>query len=402
MKHKGALVALVGVTALAMTLTGCISGQETQQKPTSSSSANSGPIVIGVVMAKTGFLGAIDSPVLNAMEIEVDRVNKAGGINGRTIKLDVVDTASDTSAYASDAQRVISDGANVLMSSCDFDIASPAALVAEAQNMLNFSCASDTLYGPQGGLSHGFTLSNGLPGEASVMAEFAASKGWMKAAFLTDTSLKVTKNQCDIAKKRFVKLGGSVVWESNYNQGDSIAETVSKISAGTAPEVVFNCGYNPGGGQVAKDLRNGGILAPIISGDPMDGDYWTGAVPGLSDYYVVTHASVAGDDPNPDVNALANEYASRFGARPDTGQFVIGAATIQALEVVVKKTGSVDGETLTKALQSFKNEKLIIGPTTFTPELHISVDRPLRIMQITNGKLKFLEQRAPKEVVFLQ
>ena len=33
----------------------------------------------------------------------------------------------------------------------------------------------------------------------------------------------------------------------------------------------------------------------------MDGDYWIGSVPGLSDFYVVNYGSKYGDDPNADV-----------------------------------------------------------------------------------------------------
>lgn len=232
------------------------------------------------------------------------------------------------------------------------------------------------------------------------MAEFAHSKGWGKAVLLRDTTLKYTQNQCGIFGTRFTQLGGTVASTYDYKQGDSVAETVSKIRSGPAPDVVVNCGYNPGGGTVAKELRDGGINAPIVSGFGMDGDFWTAAVPGLKDYYVVTYAAKNGDDPDPAVNEAAQAYADRYGARPDVGGFVTGPATLQALKAAYDSAGSWDGAAVTAALEGFQAVPTLAGPTTFTKKLHITVDRPMRVLQVVNGKLAFVEQRTPAKVVF--
>ena len=232
-----------------------------------------------------------------------------------------------------------------------------AAQAAQAANVVSIApCVGDPIFGPAGGLDLGFSMGDGTPGEASIMAEFAASKGWKNAVLLTDTTLKYTQNQCGIFAKRFTELGGTVVDNYDYKQGDSIKETVSKIRAGNAPDVIANCGYNPGGATVAKELRDGGIDAPIVSGFGMDGDFWTSGVPGLKDYYVITYAAKNGDDPDPDVNEMATAYETEYGARPDVGGFVTGPTTLQALKLAYEKAGSWDGDKITAAMESFDNE----------------------------------------------
>jgi branched-chain amino acid transport system substrate-binding protein len=42
-------------------------------------------------------------------------------------------------------------------------------------------------------------------------------------------------------------------------------------------------------------------------------------------------------------------------------------------------------------LESFKDEPLTVGPTSYTKELHIQVNRPLLIMEVSNGKHRSLE-----------
>ena len=390
----------VAAVAASLFLAGCVSTASPESTSSGSAEGEGGGLTIGVVMAETGFMSPFDIPALNTMKMEVDAVNAAGGIDGAPIELNIVDTGSDLDKYASAAQQVIDAGADVIVVTCDYDVASPASLVAEAAGILNIApCVGDTIYGPAGGLELGFSMGNGTPGESSVMAEFAFAEGWKNAVFLTDTSIKYTVGQCDVAQKRFEELGGTAVGTYDYVQGESIVETVSQITAGTAPDVVFNCGYSPGGAQAAKDLRDNGVTAPIVSGFGMDGTFWLDSIPGLSDYYVVTYASTAGDDPDPAVNDFAALYEETYGERPSVSSFVTGPSTLEAIVAAHETAGSWSGKDLADAFLGFDGLELLAGPTTFTPELHVNVDRPQRVLVVEDGALAFVEERAPEKVV---
>lgn len=361
------------------------------------------PIRIGVVMARSGFMGPIDTPALQAMELYAEQLNEEGGIDGRQVVLDVVDTGTNLDRYASAATEVIGRGANVLVTTCDYDVSSPAALVAESSNIVSFApCIGDPIYGPDGGLPHGFSMGNGTPGEASVMAEYAFAQGWTTAFTLTDTTLKYTQNQCEIFTKRYEELGGSIVGSASYQQGDSVRETVSRMASGAAPGVVVNCGYSPGGATAAKEIRDGGISAPIISGFGMDGDFWTSGMPGLADYYIVTYGAINGDDPVAEVNEFADKYEERYGERPSVSSFTTGPSVLQAIKIAYEKTGTFDAAAMTAEIESFTDEELLVGPTKFSADLHINVERPQRVLRVQDGKLAFVEERAAEKVVFTE
>lgn len=407
------MVAATVAGASALLLSGCVSsnsGSEASapasapasaEAPASEAAASGDPLKLGIVQAASGFMGPIDTPARNALLMEVEKVNAAGGVNGQPIEVEFIDTETKFERYASAAEEVLANGANVLIVTCDYDVSSPAALVAEGKNVLNVApCIGDPIYGPAGGLPNGFSMGSGVPGEASVMAEFANKQGYKTAVLLKDTSIKYTQNQCAVFEKRFTELGGSVLATYEYVQGDSVKEQVSKIASGEQPDVIVNCGYNPGGGQVAKEIRDGGLETPIISGFGMDGDFWVGAIPDLKDYYVVTYASKNGDDPDPAVNEYAKAYEAKYGALPDVGGFVTGPTTLQVILEAYNRAGSWDGDKLTAAIESLQDFPTLAGPSSFSEDLHINVERPMAVLVVEGGKLKHVEDLAPEKVVF--
>jgi branched-chain amino acid transport system substrate-binding protein len=51
-------------------------------------------------------------------------------------------------------------------------------------------------------------------------------------------------------------------------------------------------------------------------------------------------------------------------------------------------------------METFKDVPTLAGPTSFSPDLHINVTRPMAILEVVDGKLKFIESLAPEKVVF--
>jgi branched-chain amino acid transport system substrate-binding protein len=177
----------VAIGAASLILTGCVSSDsetaeesavaEVSEEATAAESAaeseaeaTGDPLVLGIVQAGSGFMGPIDTPARNALLLEVEKVNAAGGVNGAPITVEFIDTETKFERYASAAEEVIGKGANVLVVTCDYDVSAPAALVAEAKNILNIApCIGDPIYGPAGGLNLGFSMGAGTPGESSIM-----------------------------------------------------------------------------------------------------------------------------------------------------------------------------------------------------------------------------------------
>ena len=91
---------LTAVVLVAAT-TGCAKG-------TSGAGAGGGseePIKIGAVLSLTGTYAALGESEKNAIELEVERINDAGGIDGRPIEVLIEDDATDEAKAVAAASK---------------------------------------------------------------------------------------------------------------------------------------------------------------------------------------------------------------------------------------------------------------------------------------------------------
>lgn len=357
-------------------------------------------IVIGAAIAKTGFMASFDMPVHHSLQIAVDKANASGGIDGRPIRLEAIDNKSDSTQSANAASRLIEQGADLLIVTCNFSTGGPAATVAQNAGVVSFApCASDTRFGPLGLGDLVFNLGMSIPTEGAALADYAMKKDWKSVYTLTDTELDYPKNTCEAFEKRFTELGGKIAGRDVFRNSDqAIASQVSRVSrAGEdAVDALVLCSYPPGGAMATLQLRQGGIDLPILANFGMDGDYWAKSLPQLSDFYVISPASIFGDDPKPEVNQLLADYRKKAGGNPPTGSFVYGATTFQLIKQVIEETGGTDGKKIAAALEQSKNLQTITGPMRFGTDYHVDFEWDVRVLKATGGRFSYAETVVPR------
>jgi branched-chain amino acid transport system substrate-binding protein len=420
MKNRRAAGILAVAASLSLVLAGCASttdsAEETTAETTAAETATeevaeevaeecTEPILIGSAMAQTGFMSPFDVPALDTARIAIDATNAAGGVLGCQLELIEVDGETDPDKGAQIATDLIDQGAQLMLVTCDYDINAKASQVAQDAGVLVIApCVGDTIMGPDAGLTLGFSLGSAVPGEAAIMAEWAFEEFGPKASLFKDMSIKYTQNQCKVFEERWTQLGGEIVSAPEFSQtqqGSLAAPVTAQVKEikDSNPDVVALCSYPGGGAEAAAALRAGGVETPVVSGFGMDGAFWLGAVPDLSDFYFVTYASVFGDDPNPKVTELLSAYKSLTGSDAATSGLVTGASSIEAFALAAEQAGSTNGADLAAALEAFDNVELTAGPTSFSPQLHVNVTRPMAVMQVQDGSHSFIEYRTAEQPI---
>ena len=91
-------------------------------------------------------------------------------------------------------------------------------------------------------------------------------------------------------------------------------------------------------------MRAAGVTAAIATGELLDGDYWIGIVPDLSNFYVVSYGSKYGDDPDADVNGFFKRFEAKYGKKADVSYGLRGYSAVQAWAEAANKAGSLAGD----------------------------------------------------------
>ncbi|MCX2750046.1 ABC transporter substrate-binding protein [Arthrobacter sp. MI7-26] len=363
----------------------------------SASKDEKGPLVIGAAVGLTGVLKDYDGPVLDVVKYSIDQLNAKGGIDGRQVDLKVLDTKSDVARGGQVAQQLIDDGAKIMIVSKDFDFGSPAASVAQKNGMVSISLgAASPKFGVQGIGDKAYSFAPSAGNAGTVLATFCKENGYTKAFTLLDDTLSYTRGVNSAFTKFFTNGGGTVVGTDTFKNDDSsIAVQINKIKA-AAPDVLFLASYPPGGASALRQIRAAGIDIPILSGDPFDGTSWNSAVPDLNNFYHTATVSSYKDDADPAVNEWLDKYSKTTGTTlTNGGGPVVGDTIVQALKLAIEKTGSTDGAKIAAVWNTFTDQPFLTGTVTFTPQAHIPLNSPLRIIKYTNGKPGYIKTVTP-------
>src|SRR5262249_48577602 len=151
----------------------------------------------------------------------------------------------------------ISQGADLLVVSCDYDMGVSAAATAERAGKISFFlCAEDAKAGAQGVGPHSFTASVAANVQGAAIGEWAYKTLNARTAYvLLDDTIQYDKSTCAGFDWRFTQLAGtSIIGEDSFKNGDpSIASQITRIKAlPKAPDVIMLCSYVPGGASAAR------------------------------------------------------------------------------------------------------------------------------------------------------
>lgn len=385
-----ARVALVLVAAAAGILAAAAAAR-------TDSGAAKPPIVIGAVVDLTKNMAPFDAPALLAAQLQIKAINAKGGVNGRKLKMVFLNDQLDPAKTKQFALQMLQKKVDIGWVTCDVNYAAPAAQeFLNAGKLTIAPClGTDELspirFGAKGKL--GFSFGNAGQDEGAAAAEFAyKTKGWRSAVVVTDNLLRYFQDVCKAFTVRFTELGGKIVSQESFTQGDkTINNVVSKVNNEKSDAIAFCTSF--GGDQPAfvSGLRSLHNETPIINGWASDGNYWWPTNPPVTNFYYLTYASVWGDDPSAQVKAFESKMKAA-GHPAQTGGFLGGAAAIQGIAAAVTKAGgSTNGAKLASVMVKFHKLPTISGNVSFSAGLHTVFGRAYRVILVNDNKAKFVK-----------
>jgi len=359
------------------------------------------PITIGWAFDSKGAMAPFDNPALAAAQLRVKQLNAHGGVMGRPLQIKTCDTQGNKPAIAKAcAVKLLGEGANVIFTTCDVDLAAPVVQEAINRGVLAIAPCIGTdqmgpkRFGPKGKLA--FSFGNVAQDEGSAMAQFAWQKGWRSAAIATDTVIVYFKNVTAAFQARFKQLGGKIVDSETYQSlgGNNVQNVVSRIDGKKADVIVTSTAGAFGAlSTLVSGLRSLGNETPILNSWAGDGTYWLPKSPQVTNYWFLTFANAFGQDPNKAINKLAKQV------KAGTGGFVTGSAAVDGVAAAIRKAhGSTKGATLAAIMEKFHNVPTLSGKVSFSKKLHTVFGRAYRVIEIQNNKPHEIETITAKVV----
>jgi branched-chain amino acid transport system substrate-binding protein len=364
-------------------------------------SGASAEILIGGAVCLTGVQAPLDEPGFKGAQVAIKQINDAGGLLGESVRFLNVDGKSDPVTVGNAAVELIDQGAQLIVAPCDFDFGGPASREAQSAGIVGISmCASDPLYSSWSLGDKQFTLSMWNTTMGATAAEYAFNeRGWKTAYVVTDQFIAYTKSLSKYFIAAFEELGGKVLLEDTYTNGDNdFSAQLARLQAlGEKPDVIFISSYGIDIATIIRSLREVGIDSPVMGGDSYDDTAIFEALGKRfgSDIYFVTH-SWMGPEAHPDMPAFIEAYEEMHGNPPETAFVATGYDTIMLMAKAVEIAGTTDGDAVAEALTSNEFD-LLTGKLKYrSAEEGHAPDKAAVIVALDKGKPSFVGWRTPE------
>jgi branched-chain amino acid transport system substrate-binding protein len=320
-------------------------------------------------------------------------INQAGGINGRQI--DVViddDRGSPEEAARLTAKLIDEDKVIAIIAGGTSGNSRAAAPKAQSSHVPMISPSStDPAVTQTGDYIFRACFVDSFQGE--VMASFALQTlKAQKAAILYDFNSPYGTGLTEYFKLSFGKLGGRIVAEQTYTQGDADFKGQLSTIRSAEPDVIYIPGYYGDVALIAKQARMIGVTQPLLGGDGWDApELWQLGGDALNGAYISTHYSI--DDPSPAIQAFVESYKQRYGNLLPDAHAALAYDATRLLFDAITRAGVTDGDKLREALAQTKNFAGVTG--VISMDANRNAVKPAVVLKLQDVRFIYQETIQP-------
>ena len=200
--------------------------------------------------------------------------------------------------------------------------------------------------------------------QGAAMAQFAVDNLNAKtAAVYGSVSSDYAKGLNDAFTAQFTKLGGTIVANESYQDGDTDFSAVLTSLASKDFDVLYIPGYYNEAGLIIKEAKKLGIDCPIVGGDGFDSTAYT---------------SVGASN---ELQAFIDAYKAEYGSEPSQFE-ALGFDSTNLLIQAIEKAGTTDADAVNATVNGI-NFTGVTGSFTFD-ETHTPIKSVL-VVELVDG-----------------
>ncbi len=350
------------------------------------------PIKIGAFLSVTGPASFLGDPEQKTLELYVDKINAAGGVLGRKLKLVSYDSAGDAEKARTFAKRLIDqDKVDVIVGgSTTGETMAVIPLVEAAQIPFISLAGAVVITEPVKKWVFKTPQSDRMACE-KIFVDMQSRK-LSKIALISGNGAfdKSMRAQClDVAKN----YGIQVIADETYGAGDTdMTAQLTKIKNTAGVQAVLNAGFGAGPAIVTKNYRQVGITLPFYQSHGVASKEYIklsgGAAEGVrlpAGALLIADSLPANDPQRAVLVAYKHEYESHY--KSDVATF--GGHAWDGLMIAVnamKAAGSTDKAKVRDAIEATHGFVGIDGVFNMSPTDHMGLNlSAFRMLEIKNG-----------------
>jgi branched-chain amino acid transport system substrate-binding protein len=371
-------LAACGSGASSSSASSAATGPGSTSSGSASSASTGGSYKVVLISDLSGPFSAVSGPGAAGAEVAVDNINATGGVNGKQLELQTIDSQSTATGAQAAAQKAVSENPQaIMMFSGSAGASSITSLVQSAHiPFLSPALADTSVYPPQPDL---YQSSLTAKQDAEAMYDFVKAQVSGGLAGKTVDIAAINSPYVDViindARTSLVAAGAKIANVERYDLPLASFAAQAGTIARDNPAVVLILGATDDSVVVSKALTAAGVHALQV-GIPSGAAQVTIQQAHTAKYYAMTA--------NPYPSALSSllAIAAKYGKASDVSGSIFsmsGWVTAYVLAQALKQCGgNCSGANLNSALEQVSNytvpDGASYGPVTFSATNHIAAN----------------------------
>lgn len=342
-------------------------------------------IKIGGIAPLSGGVAVYGTECKNGIDLAIEEINAAGGINGQKIEFicedDEGDSAKSVNAYK---KLVTKDRVKVIIGSLPSGCTMAITNLAQAQKVVQIAPAATAVAITDAG-NYVFRACYTDPFQGKIGGKFAYENlGTKKAAILYDIGNDYSVGLTDNFTAEYTSMGGSIVSKESYSTGDKdFNAQLTKIKAAN-PEVIYLPDYYGTVALIAKQLRAQGINVPIVGADGWDGLTDNAGDEVLNGYYSNHYSE---NSSSAAVQTFVKSFKAKYNKAPNSFA-ALGYDCVYMLRDAMKASGSTDDSAKIRDALEATNGDYVTGHIVFDANRNpVKSAVMIKLVKADDGKL---------------
>jgi branched-chain amino acid transport system substrate-binding protein len=347
--------------------------------------AQTGPIKIVDIVELSGGGATAGTNFDNGVKLAVKEINAAGGILGRKIDLQSLDTQTNPGVAKALSQKAVDDGAYVVMGpvfSGSIIVSMAETKKAEVTNFTGGEAANITQQGNPYIFRTSFTQSTAMP----KLARYIKDTLKAKSVAIIYVNNDFGKGGRDVMIKALEAQGIKVAADISTDPGQvDFSGAVLKAKQSNA-DALFVYSNEEESARALRELRKQGYDKPIVGETTLTGQKVI-ELAGDAANGAIAHVGLTVDAPQPAIKAFDDKFQKEYKYKSDHNGMK-GYSAMYVVKALTEKNGKVDSKLLAQSLHgakiSAKDNPGVLLDVSF--DANGDLDRESFLVKVVNGK----------------